>query len=45
VCYTETPVRVAEGKGAGFSDRLNQKTPVEGLSAAFILQARYLTEV
>ena len=31
VCYTETPVRVGEGKGAGFSDRLNPKTSVEGL--------------
>ena len=30
-CYTETPVRVAEGKGAGCSDRLNLKTPMETL--------------
>jgi len=31
MCYTETPVRIAEGKGAEGSDHLNTKTPVEGV--------------
>ena len=31
MCYTETPVRVGEGKGAVCSDRLNRMTYVEGL--------------
>ena len=31
MCYTETPVRVAVGKGAKFSYRLDGKTTVEGV--------------
>jgi len=31
MCYTETTVRVAEGKGAKFSYRLDSKTTVEGV--------------
>ena len=31
VCYTETAVRIGEGKEVGCSDRLNPKKSVEGL--------------